>query len=333
MQLTVTTLIHQVVADLLHQKQFPKAHFPELVDLATVACGLGIPLSNFSFVEKNTPDWDFTQWSHRRHGFLIQRALSYACALAAWVRGEHRPAWASSLRPDIRNPMLKSLKYLKRTQDSFFGPDTIDFVFLEQPQTSWLRLAEESSASKQIVAIRHIEIEKRLAAEQEQLLLDKLRSSNEFIIQTAIWTIEKTELATEAVVDELRRLVDHSSDEIRSKAAFTLTILRAIDDHTRDAMADMVGSGVWFVSHAGVIGLSSLARVPDDIYRPMNKGFRRALQKCDYGIIPHFVNAFNRWLDDPEAYFDLLFAEDSPELLGVALDALEQIRQPLTQLD
>lgn len=333
MQLTVTTLIHQVMVDLLHQKRFPTAHYPELVDLATVACGLGIPLSNFSFVEKNVPDWDFTQWSHRRHGFLIQRALAYASALAAWVRAEAKPSWASLLRPDIRNPMMKSLKYLNRTGDSFFGPDTIDFKLLEQPQTSWIRMAEESSASRQIVAIRHLQIEKRVAAEQEKLLLEKLKSSNEFIVQTAIWAVEENKLAAEPIIDELRKLVDHTSDEIRSKAAFALTILNAIDDRTRDVMAEMVGSSVWFVSHSGVFGLSSLESVPDDILRPMNKGFRKALQKCDYGIIPHFVNAFDRWLDNPESYFELLFADDSPELLGVALDALQQIRQPLAQLE
>ena len=335
MQLTVTTLIHQVVADLLFQNRFPMAHLPELVDLATVACGLGIPLSNYSFVEKNTPDWDFTQWSHRRHGFLIQRALSYSSALAAWVRGEQRPEWAKYLRPDIRHPMNKSLKYLLRTKDSFFGPETVDFKLLDQPQTSWIRIAQEKSASRQIVAIRHMKYEKRLAEEQEQLLLGKLRSSNEFIVQNAIWTIERMEAeeVPQSIVEELRGLMDHSSDEVRSKTAVVLTVLQEIDDRTRDLMTDMVGSNVWFVVHAGVFGLSSLESVPDSVLRPMNKGFRKALQNCDYGVLPHFANAFDRWLDDPEAYFKMLFEEDSPELLGVAMDTLNQVRTALTQLE
>ncbi len=333
MQLTVTTLIHQVVADLLYQKQFPLAHFPELVDLATVACGLGIPLSNFSFVEKNIPDWDFTQWSHKRHGFLVQRALSYACAMAAWVRGESKPGWARYLRPDIRNPMNKSLKYLWKTGDSFFGPETIAGRILEQPQSAWMRMAQLDSPSKQIVAIRHLQHDPRLALEQENLLVGKLESSNPFIVLNAMWTIEEIKLNTEGILDGLRFLVDHTSDEVRSKAVRTLTMLRGIDESTMDRLAAMIGSDTWFVSHSAVFGLSSLEGVPDYILKPMNTGFRKALQGCEYGVIPHFVNAFNRWLDEPESYFELLFSEDSPELLGVALDTLEQIRQPLTQLE
>lgn len=330
--MTITTLIHQVVADWLYQKQFPLAHFPELVDLATVACGMGIPLSNYSFVEKNIPDWDFTQWSHKRHGFLVQRALSYASAMAAWVRNEVKPVWARYLRPDIRNPMNKSLKYLMKTEDSFFTPETVDSKVLDQSQSEWLRMARVESPSRQIVAVRHLRHEPRLASDQEKLLLEKLSSSNPFVILNAMWTVEENGLNSEPVISSLRGLVDHSSDEVRSKAVRTLTLLRGIDESTMDRLASMVGSGTWFVSHSAVFGLSSLESVPEYVLKPMNSAFRKALQGCEYGVIPHFINAFNRWLDQPEEYFELLFKEDSPELLGVALDTLEQIRQPLTQL-
>jgi hypothetical protein len=332
MHLTVTTLVHHVVADLLYQKQFPLAHFPELVDLATVAFGLGIPLSNYSFVEKNVPDWDFTEWSHKRHGFLVQRALSYASAIAAWVRQQPHPRWDRHLRMDIRQPMKKSLRYLLKTQDSFFRPDTLGQKILEQTQSQWLNLAMEQSASRQIVAVRHIRHEPRLAEEQAKLLKEKLRSRNQFIVLNTLWTVEAMKLNSEEILDEMRGLIDHPSDEVRSKAAYTLTILRAIDDRTVDRLTNMIGSNVWFVTHSAAFALSSLEVVPDYVLKPMNQGLKKALQNCEYGLIPHFVNAFNRWLDDPESYFKMLWADDSPELLGVALDTLEQIRQPLTQL-
>lgn len=332
LQLAVATLIHMTVTDLLYQRQFPLAHFPELVDLAMVVMGLGVASSNISFVENYLPEWDYTLWAHHRRGFLDQRGWSYASALAAWIRGEQHPRWARALRLDIRQPMTKSLRYLFKTGDSFFSSSTLGQPILGQSQDSWLAMAREKSPSRQIIAVRHFQSDSRLADEQHALLAENLRSSNEFIVLNTMWAIEAMKLDSEMVLEELRMQVDHPSEEVRSKAAVTLANLRAVDSKTVDRLANMLGSGVSFVQQSAAFALSSMDSVPDYVLRPMNRGLLRSLQVCDYGLIMHFVNAFNRWFDRPEDYFETLLGEDSPELLEIAMDTLEQIRRPLTQL-
>lgn len=324
--------MHMVVSDMLFQNKFPLAHFPEVTDLAVVGMGLGILLSNLSFVENNIQEWDYTRWTHHSRGFLDQRALSYASALAAWIRGEEHPRWARHLRNDVRHPMKKALRYLFKTGDSFFTQASSESQILEQPQSDWMKLANESSPSKQIIAIRHLRPDPEIAQEQLRILEEKLRSDNEFVALNAMWAIEEMLFASEEILESLRMLIDHPTDEVRSKAACTLANLQAIDYSTIDRIANMLGSGIPFVEESAAFALSSIGDVPDYVLKPMNRGMLRALQMCEYNLLGHFVSAFNRWLDQPEEYFQTLLANDSPEYLEIAMETLEQVRKPYVQI-
>ncbi|MGB7344790.1 MAG: hypothetical protein WBD20_11275, partial [Pirellulaceae bacterium] len=118
--LVAAALINGVVNDLLYQSEFQLPHFPEWVDLAVVASGLGVLRSGIGFVKKTGLLWDSTQWSAAPRPFLNIPSLAYANAMTAWVRGDTSPAWANDLNGEIKRPMRASLKYLHKTNDSFF---------------------------------------------------------------------------------------------------------------------------------------------------------------------------------------------------------------------
>lgn len=326
-RLTAATVIHHVVADLLHQHKLGYAHFPEVVDLTVINTGLGTLQSSFGFVKQVGSFWDSTYWDVAPRPFLDTHALAYANAVAAWIRGDKDPAWADSLPSDIKRPMRKSLKYLFKTNDSFFHSTTADQHLLQQSQREWLQRANQSSESSQIIAIRHLEVDEELREQQEELLLEKLRSSSRPLVMHAISTAETLKLDTEMISDELRLLVDNRDDEIRAKAMIALTKLGQLDELTTEKAANMVDNHVKHVAFAGVFALCTLETVPEPMLRATERGFIRALQNCDYEFVGLFVAAFDRWLDDPAAHFEQLLQGDEPDYLEIAMDALQSVRE------
>jgi hypothetical protein len=200
-------------------------------------------------------------------------------------------------------------------------------ALLGQSQSQWWELAASASPSQQVIAIRHLQSDKKLSDWQESLLLEKLDSANRAIVLHAIAAAERMSvshrpIANESVVRELRMLADHRDDEVSAKAMCALTRLAKLDEVTVDVASNMLESSLRHVIFAGAYALSSLDSIPDHTLLLVDRGLVRALQACDYEFVGFFARAYNRWLDDPRSHVqDLL--QDSPEYLPVALDALQ----------
>src|SRR5262249_4027732 len=123
----VATIAHELAHDILLGGQLiaPDAHdHDEVTDLVPVFLGLGVfaanaPVRERSYTESN---WHFSQFS--KQGYLTSRILGYALALYAFARRETKPGWASYLRPDAAEPLKSGLRYLLKTGDTLFHPDT-----------------------------------------------------------------------------------------------------------------------------------------------------------------------------------------------------------------
>ncbi len=326
-ELTAATVIHHCLSDLLFQKKFPYAHFPEVVDLAVVGTGLGALQNGLSFVKQSNSFWDSTYWDVFPRPFLDTNALAYANAVAAWVRDEKDPAWASELPSEVKRPMKKSLKYLFKTDDSFFHPSTASSQLLAQTQNQWIDLAKEPSISKQVIAVRSLESDDQFNEQQEAVLLDKLRSPDRVVILHSISAVENLKLNGQKVADELRLLAENRDDEIRAKAVMALAKLDQLDDLTIGLAAKMVSDRVKYVSFAGVFALSSLETVREPVLRAVDGGLLRSLQSCDYEFIGIYAAAFTRWLDDPRSHVQELLEGDEPEYLQIMLDALDNVAE------
>ena len=324
--LGLATLVNGVVSDLLYQYKFRDAILPELVELAVVGTGLGMLRNNVGLVGKSASFWDSTQWGVAPRPFLDTQTLAYANAIAAWAREDKTPEWARDLIGELKRPMQNSLKFLFKTNDSFFQPSKRQ-ALLGQSQRHWWKLAASASPSQQVVAIRHLQSDKKLSDWQESLLLEKLNSANRAIVLHAIAAAERMSIshrpiANESVVRELRMLADHRDDEVCAKAMCSLTRLAKLDETTVDVASNMLESNLRRVIFAGAYALSSLDSIPDQTLLLVDRRFVRALQACDYEFVGLFATAYNHWLDDPRSHVqDLL--QDSPEYLPVALDALQ----------
>ena len=328
--LTTATLIHLVVRDLLNQNDFDLEHFPELVDLAVVVTGLGLLQSNIGLVNSSGTFWDSTLWMEAPKPFLDTQALAYAHAVAAWCRNETQPDWIEDLPTGTKKPLRMSLKFLCKTKDTFFQPANSNRGLLGQSQDAWRKLAEDDSAeSSQLIALRHLQFTEPDRAGHEKLLAEKMQSNQRAVLLQAIAATDRMQDCSEAVSDELHQLIRHTDDEVRAKAIWSLTRLKRMDDDAVEVAARMVEDRAKFVTFAGLFALSSLDSVPDHVLPPINRGFVRSLQVCDYEFVGLYVTAFDRWMDDPQVHFDHLLREDSPEYLEIANEALQNVRENL----
>jgi hypothetical protein len=326
-KLTAATLVHHVVSDLLHQHQYVHADFPELVDLAVIGTGLGILRSNFDFVMKTGSFWDSTYWNALQRPFLDANTLAYANSIAAWVRNEKDPAWASELPGELKRPMRKSLKYLFNTNDSFFNPATSGRALLKQSQREWLEMCSDSLTSTQIIAIRHLQRDEQMIDKQEHVLLDNLRSTVRPVVLNSISAVESLQLTSEEVARELRYLVENRDDEIRARAMIALTKLGQLDRVSVDVAAKMVDSNARHVIFAGVFAISSLESLPENALQATERGFVRALQSCDYEFVGLFAAALTQCLENPDSHVQRLLQDEQPEYLQIAMDALQTARE------
>ncbi len=163
-----------------------------------------------------------------------------------------------------------------------------------------------------------------------------MRSSNRAIVLNAIAATERMAVRhhrspANRSLRELRMLVDHRDDEVRAKAMCALARLAKLDEATIDTASIMLESNLKHVIFAGVYALSTLNSVPDHVLPPFDRSFVRALQACDYEFVGLFAAAYNRLLDDPQSHIESLL-HDSPELLQIALETLQQAPGPLVSI-
>jgi len=330
--LTTAAVVHHVVRDLLCQQRFEYHHLPEYVDLAVVGIGLGVPLSQINLVNEKGLFWDTTEWETFPRPFLDQQDLAYALALSAWVRGETSWSWLDAVPSVIKKPAQKSLKYLSKTNDSFFRPQEVRAAKLTQGQNAWLETVAQHSISEQIIGLRYLQVTSDSDTRQLAALLDKLRSDNPAVLLNAINNAGAMKKANAGVVDELNLLLENRNDQIRAKAMFALTRLAAVDEGVIKFAIKMLESHSKFVIYAGLLGLSSVSDVPSSVFPAANRAFIRSLQTCDYEFVGLFVSAFQQWVDDPEIYLKNLLQEDSPEYFEIAMEALTSARERLVEL-
>lgn len=99
----------------------------QITDLLPVFLGTGIFIANATIREETRGVW----WFITRQGYLTSFVLGYALALFAFMRRETKSLWARYLRPDAASTFHRGLRYLNKTGDSLFHPDTI-----REPHTS-----------------------------------------------------------------------------------------------------------------------------------------------------------------------------------------------------
>ncbi len=334
--LSVATVINFVVVDLLTQSEFPGTHLPEIVDLAVIATGLGVPRCQIDLVSKSGTFWDTTAWEVLPPPFVGAQKAAYALAMVSWVRQEKSPPWKDELTTEIAGPMNKSLKHLFKTGDSFFpGPEKPIANFSQQ---QWLQLANETTVSSQIIGLRHCinapeNSDAHWQSQWADVLIENFRSNNNDLILHSIAAVERGRIEDPRIGDELVVLAEHRADRVKAKAIIALTRIGKLDSTGMEMAAKMLDSREKFVIFAGVLALSSTDEVPEQALPSLDRALARSLANCDQEFINLFASGYRQWVADPAEHFRGLFEADSPEYLEIALDALEGVGEQFVSIE
>jgi hypothetical protein len=154
----VASIAHELAYDILLQGGVIAGHEEDhepLTDLIPVFLGLGVFLANAPVRERTANlNWNYFEINKlqiNKQGYLPSRMLGYALALFAYVRGEAKPDWSRYLRPDASQPFKEGLRYLLKTGDSLFHPDTSHLAV--KPPTSAEAIERLSAGSATVRAM------------------------------------------------------------------------------------------------------------------------------------------------------------------------------------
>ncbi len=327
--MAVATVVQGVVQDLLHQSKYEHAHFPESVDLAVLAMGLGMLRSQFELVSKEGTFWDSTQWHLIPRPFLDQSGQTWTHAINSWIRDQSKPDWYDDLPTDMRRNVGKFAKQLAQSKDCFVNLDSPG----KKSTRQWLESVTDKSQSIQLVAIRHLEPDAAVDTEIQKVLHDKLRSNDTDIVLHAIAATSRFESPSTDVIDELQYHVTHRDDQVRAKAMICLARMGKLDERTLETAGQFLDSKTKHVTYAGLVAVSTLDKVPEDLMPPVNRAFLRSLSECNYEFVGLFAMTFLRWFDDPKKYVREQLQEHHREFLAIAEEAIDNAQQNLVQLD
>lgn len=124
----VATLAHELAHEMLLGRGLLSADVPDhehVTDLLPVFLGVGIFAANATVHEDHGRHGNYSWWTMGKSGYLPSHVFGYAFALFAFMRDEEDPAWASHLRPDASAAVRDGLRFLRKTADTLFHPDTI----------------------------------------------------------------------------------------------------------------------------------------------------------------------------------------------------------------
>lgn len=124
----LATLAHELAHEVLLGGKLlthDVADHEQVTDLLPVFLGVGILGANATITDTSGYEGGWSWWSVSRQGYLSSIQLGYALALFAFMRGEVWPEWAGHLRPDAAETLGAGVRYLSRTGDSLFHPDTV----------------------------------------------------------------------------------------------------------------------------------------------------------------------------------------------------------------
>lgn len=190
----LATLTHELAHELLLGGGILSADVSDhewVTDLLPVFLGTGISLANATIQDSSGYSGTWSWWSISRQGYLPSRMFGYAFALFAFVRGETEPTWAEHLRLDARSSLQAGLRYLHKTGDSLFHPDTIHTPL--SPLT-------------------------------ETLAIERLRTGTPTVRLATLWDIPRAALTSPEVLEAVKACLKDRDSHLIAEAARTLAI-------------------------------------------------------------------------------------------------------------
>jgi hypothetical protein len=315
------TLAHELAHEILLGGRLlsPEVADHEWVtDLLMVYLGVGIFAANTTVTEASGHGGGWSWWQVGKQGYLPAHMFGYAMAQFAFMRREEA-FWGPHLRPDAADSLRKGLRFLRKTNDTLFHPDTIRDVHVRPPLTQRADALRDGSASIRLAALWEIGEEMLSEPDLDQAVQACLSDSEDAIVAEALRVLAVKQVEPAGGADQLMHMLWHGTPIVQAAAAHTLGELRLDPDLVVPNLAAFLGEANdalvveasralrrYGVKAAGAIPkiIDSLGRFYRDANYPLLDSLLRTLQEVTPNARSVINGTFRR--DDPEMCTHLL---------------------------
>lgn len=325
-QMLAATLAHELAHELLLGGGLLAPDAPDheyVTDLLPVFLGTGIFAANTTVQESHQRDGRSYWWSIGKQGYLPARMFGYAFALFAFLRGEEKPAWVEYLRPDAAEPFWKGLRYLYRTNDSLFHPETVRAERRPAPADEVVSRLRQGTPSARLAALWELREHPLPRAEVVAAITDALRDRDPDIPGEAALTLAAFGDAAAEAVPALVGTLLAGNEAARAGAAHALGELRLRPDIVVPGLCELLGQQNRRVLAATASALFRFGHSAEPAAAPLVAALADALKDCDHPMIDLLAATVAAVSPDPAR--PVLDYEERDEELG--REALEAVKE------
>ena len=324
----VATLCHELAHELLLGGGLLTTEISDhewVTDLLPVFLGAGVFAANATVKETHDRVGNVSWWSMGKQGYLPARVFGYAFALFAFMRGEKSPAWAEHLRLDASSALRDGLRFLHRTDDSLFHPDTIRAY--RRPATAGVlsdRL-RESSSSVRLSSLWEISEQVETDPCVVQAVTHCLHDRDPAISAAAGRTLGALGAAAAGAVPDLVQALSSANDETRAGAAFALGVLGEQPDTVIPELGFLLKDEDSTVVCDAALALRRFSLRAESAFPQLLAAFSTALIKADYLVLEILAGTLLAVTPEAMRLVGEHFSADDPELRQLALEAMKEM--------
>jgi hypothetical protein len=302
-----------------------------ITDLLAAYLGLGIFAANSAMHEHYWTTGTMTGWVIGKQGYLPARVFGYAFALFCFMRQEEIPSWVSLLRLDASAPFREGLRYLNKTRDSLFHPDTIRDLKKGQSVNELITQLERGTPSFRLAALWECKDQGPQAAKALDAVVCCLADRDPDIPGEAARTLAAFGPAASPALPNLQRLLRHEVPSARAGAAYALGVLGLEAETIVPELAVLLDDKNGTVVSAAAQALSRYGRHAELAADRLLGVLASALVECDHALIETLVETLRVVTSDPDRSLWKYFNDADPDLLKLALQVLRDQEKAASQ--
>jgi hypothetical protein len=304
-----------------------------VTDLLPAFLGIGIFAANSVLHEEYWTDGQLSWWRIGKQGYLPARIFGYAFALFAFVRDEREPEWARYLRLDAAAALRDGLRYLHKTDDSLFHPNSLTRPRANPTPGELADRLGSGTPAIRLTSLWDVRDQGVVAPEVVEAVTRCLEDPDPCIPGEAARTLACLGPAAAPAVPLLVCALYSSVQDTRAGAAQALGVLRPPAQSTVPELSALLADPVPEVVFQASEALRPYGRDAAPAIGRLLPALRQALITCETSTIENLTATLVDATPDPEQQIRDYFTEDDEELRAQALAALEEERELRNPID
>jgi hypothetical protein len=323
----LATLAHELAHEILLGGRLlsPEVADHEWVtDLLMVYLGVGIFAANATVSEASGYEGNWSWWQIGKQGYLSAHMFGYAMAQFAFMRREEA-FWGKHLRPDAADTLVKGLRFLHKTNDTLFHPDTIRAAHRQPTLTQRADALRQGSASVRLATLWEIGQEMLSRSELDEAVQACLGDPEDAIVAEALRVLATTQVEPPGGAEQLIHLLWHGSPVVQAAAVHALGELRLEPVLAVPNLAAFLDKANDTLVQEACRALCAYSVYAGDAVPKILDALRRPYRAANYSVLESLLRALQEAVGDARTVITKRFGSEDPEMCRLLLEMLDEL--------